>query len=1173
MRAAEGGGMEDKMLKIKQRLCMLLTLAVTAGILPAATVRAESSGYGYYDFDSVIDAVQITAENNSVEAAAVWAENDDGYTYKDGGCIGLNASGSEAYARIEADYAEPYIISDDYMVFEYKFKTDAFNGKNFYIEFKLEDDAGNSGYAQAVFIDNYDFLNAVRNKTLKSMQGLENTWVHVLLRLNKTYCEVYVNGEMYGPVAMRTVVGKYTKISGFRLGDCVWSTGKALTTYYDEIYAYPCTETELVGTGVIGDELVLDFNNPIDIQSGAISVKRGGVFAETTVALDPIDPTRIRILTDGSNGEYTVEYSGITDVWGGAADGNVSISKTAVLKPTDAEEDDDISWKDNSDNGCFVLHEFNTASAISSISTGLSRSDTITHMYDISARWPTKSVPNITINFGTAGSKEYDVTQYGYLNIWFYSEKATGSTINVVVYSNGATSNYQTARFDVDWEGWRLLAIPVSSISNVVGNPDMTKAFRLVFNSTGWGVTNASEECILYFERVWFSKNSPVEAASFASAESPYGMDNMPVKNAAAVLEFDKPLFRVASAAIIDGEGKEVKAQAEISGTKLRVIYPGCLLPDTEYTVKISGLWDVNANEVTDIPDVKFTTIQAGLSASVPKFYDNASQKYTQMPVNGDISAYTVAENLGDETIEAAVTVVVYNSDGSVDSIKTETAELLPGEKKNIYATVNSGDYTDKFALAFVSDTTGAQKLAGAVYSTLGTENISEVTEYKTALHLNDLTIAGNIDIKEKRTVLVKMTDRNGELCLIRPTVTDAAGNWAVAYTFNPTTAAGGDYAIEVSAYGIDYQKSESIYYAAAAERDALLEAVNAASNSDSIKSMVVKSASALELDEAVTANSAAVDNICLTLIEQKPYSEFSELVEAAHKAIDTLAELNECNWSQLTEFLEKNEIVISRDNSYYVYYTGMNSDKSRQTINQKVMEKTPFSGFESFRSAFETEVKKIKNTQSSSQGQSGGGGSSGTSIGAVSAPIQTAAPEKTEIEFEDISLAEWARVSVMYLYNRNIVAMPEERLFRPNDSITREEFVKLLVMALGEFDENAQADFADVEQGAWYAPYVASAKNAGIAAGDDSGCFGVGRSITREDMAAMIYRAAGSRLSAEQTASFIDADEISDYAKESVTVLANAGIINGIGDGRFAPKDTATRAQAAVIIYGLMTK
>ena len=297
------------MLKIKQRLSILLTAAVTAGMLPTAIcVQAESGGYGYYDFDSGIEAVRINAENNSANPAAVWTEKDDGYTYKEGGCIGINATGAGAYARIEADYDEPYTISDDYMVFEYKFKTDTFNGKNFYIEFKLEDDDGNSGYAQAVFIDNYDFLNAVRNKTLKSMQGLENTWVHVLLRLNNTYCEVYINGEAYGPVAMRTVVGKYTKISGFRLGDCVWSSSadNVMTTYYDEIYAYPCTGTELIGAGVIGDDLILDFNNPVSAESGAVEVTRGGAAVSAEVSQDPIDPTRLRLSTDGSNGEYTV---------------------------------------------------------------------------------------------------------------------------------------------------------------------------------------------------------------------------------------------------------------------------------------------------------------------------------------------------------------------------------------------------------------------------------------------------------------------------------------------------------------------------------------------------------------------------------------------------------------------------------------------------------------------------------------------------------------------------------------------------------------------------------------------------------------------------------------------------------------------------------------------------
>ena len=84
---------------------------------------------------------------------------------------------------------------------------------------------------------------------------------------------------------------------------------------------------------------------------------------------------------------------------------------------------------------------------------------------------------------------------------------------------------------------------------------------------------------------------------------------------------------------------------------------------------------------------------------------------------------------------------------------------------------------------------------------------------------------------------------------------------------------------------------------------------------------------------------------------------------------------------------------------------------------------------------------------------------------------------------------------------------------------------------------------------------------------------FGTGRTITRQDMAVMIYRAA---VAADVQlpggyVEFSDEAMIADYAKDSVAALAGAGIINGVGDGRFNPDGNATRAEATVILARIM--
>lgn len=229
------------------------------------------------------------------------------------------------------------------------------------------------------------------------------------------------------------------------------------------------------------------------------------------------------------------------------------------------------------------------------------------------------------------------------------------------------------------------------------------------------------------------------------------------------------------------------------------------------------------------------------------------------------------------------------------------------------------------------------------------------------------------------------------------------------------------------------------------------------------------------------------------------------------------------------------------------------------------------------------TEAKTVKVTvkasqsgsgQSSNSGKSHSSSSGGSSIRptVVPTPMPTETPVDKPIEseevFKDLDDVSWAKESIYNLLEKGIISKAEK--FNPLNNIKREEFVKMLVIALGIYDETAQADFGDVAENAWYNSYVASAQKAGIVKGDDSGNFGSGNEITRQDMAVMIKRAA--KLSAETSEDvFADDSDISDYAKDAVYIMRALGIINGVGDNNFAPKMPANRAQAAKIINGML--
>lgn len=181
--------------------------------------------------------------------------------------------------------------------------------------------------------------------------------------------------------------------------------------------------------------------------------------------------------------------------------------------------------------------------------------------------------------------------------------------------------------------------------------------------------------------------------------------------------------------------------------------------------------------------------------------------------------------------------------------------------------------------------------------------------------------------------------------------------------------------------------------------------------------------------------------------------------------------------------------------------------------------------------------------------------------------PVEPAKPSVSSVTFDDINQAAWAKEYIEKLAAAGYVNGKDGKNFRPNDYITREEFVKILVSALGLKTDTSETIFNDVPANAWYAGYVNAAYKNGIVNGNGSGGFGTGGNITRQDLATMVYRAAKMKanLPADK---FADDMEIADYAKEAVYTLNSAGVLNGKGDNKFAPKALATRAEASKIIY-----
>lgn len=173
---------------------------------------------------------------------------------------------------------------------------------------------------------------------------------------------------------------------------------------------------------------------------------------------------------------------------------------------------------------------------------------------------------------------------------------------------------------------------------------------------------------------------------------------------------------------------------------------------------------------------------------------------------------------------------------------------------------------------------------------------------------------------------------------------------------------------------------------------------------------------------------------------------------------------------------------------------------------------------------------------------------------------------------FADVQNVLWAKQAVEALAARDIIKGISDDSFAPAASITRADFITLLVRALELKGPGTNtAAFSDVQPTAHYAQAVTIAKELGITSGFEDNTFKPGNSISRQDMmvlTAKALKAAGKQSAGNgNLASYSDAASISTYAMDSVTSLVGSGIVNG-KDGKIAPAEPLTRAEAAMVLY-----
>ena len=292
---------------------------------------------------------------------------------------------------------------------------------------------------------------------------------------------------------------------------------------------------------------------------------------------------------------------------------------------------------------------------------------------------------------------------------------------------------------------------------------------------------------------------------------------------------------------------------------------------------------------------------------------------------------------------------------------------------------------------------------------------------------------------------------------------------------------------------------------------------------------------------------------------------------------------INNATYGKMSDVIKAQNTYLKLAGTSYDEYMSLGNSERAITISKYIVtskSKNPFTTVSMLLNTISegvAESKKSNNAGGNSGGSSGGGaggsfGGSGIVSSGTTSP-STVKPSFSQVGyFSDLAGYSWAENAINVLFEKEIISGKESGIFAPQDTITRQEFVKMIVCLTESYDETAECDFEDVDKNAWYYKYIASAVKSGLIFGISDTSFGTGTDITREQIAVIANRIL-NKTSADAQIIYVDDDKIGEYAKEAVYNIRKSGIMSGYEDGTFGPQRLATRAEAAVICLNILNK
>ena len=609
--------------------------------------------------------------------------------------------------------------------------------------------------------------------------------------------------------------------------------------------------------------------------------------------------------------------------------------------------------------------------------------------------------------------------------------------------------------------------------------------------------------------------------------------------------------------------------------------YPIFAMPNGAYTVRAS---------------IGGQTFEEQMKINVPSAAVLSDISLSGGKLSGSIVNNTDRYDGAMRTTAPMVAVGIYAADGSMPGyeekyISTASFEFdadIPADGcARLYAFNDSEGMKPLSAIHTV--TAAGAVTSGAQPKAAGYANLTDVSARAVPVE-NKVYIEGQLQGGAFRDVAVKII-KGSDVKAVDLITADANGSFSYPYSHENDVADGAPYyaliggvhfeeaiPFEISNDGFD-EMIEAIKQTitSGAALGAFLTADNAA-----MLGINLESAAYLRLN---SANRNVIMDKMLALIKTDKAAEAAATFETESAfAADAqeLSELNSAQVSTLTGILDKFHTRGFITDETFAEYKAMGQKIA--SVNEIFIGNGPLTEndietrLKAAMTTANTPAPSVTTSQKSGGSGSGGGGGGTSKINAAVASqninLTQTAEKPADLGFTDLSEAEWARESIMYLKGKGLVSGVSENTFAPNDFVTREQFVKMLISALELTDGGASSSFSDVLPGEWYYEYVASAEKLGLAMGS-GGVFGIGEQLTREQMCTFAARGieiAGIQLaSPNEKIDFNDSGEISDYAAESVEFMQRAGIINGMGNAAFAPKELCTRAMAARVIYGII--